>query len=71
MYKGKGAVASLEILLHAIYYHSPQLLLLYNSATRRCDHPALSQDLTDLRLRETQRRRATIRPLSGSRRGQA
>jgi len=32
-YKGKGVVASLEILLHAIYYLSPPLLLLPSRET--------------------------------------
>jgi len=37
MYKRRGAVASLEILLHAIYYISPQTYL-YTSMTQGCDH---------------------------------
>ena len=37
-YKGKGVLASLEILLHAIYYLSPQTYLSL-PMTRCCDHP--------------------------------
>jgi hypothetical protein len=52
-YKRKGVVASLEILLHAIYYLSPQTYL-STSVNRRCDqHPETSDTTQGVKRDET------------------